>query len=67
MNSSRKSVDVLLLRVRSPGLLTPPSRLAPLVSGKDGQKLRLQVWSEIVEGVKKDIPGITDAIARLKV
>lgn len=39
-------------------------RPVPLVSGREEKKLKRKIWSEVVEGLKKDLPGVTDAVAR---
>jgi hypothetical protein len=42
-------------------------RPVPLVSGKEGEELRQKIWSEVVEGLKKDVPGVIDAVAGLEI
>ena len=42
------------------------SRPVPLLSGKEGEEWRQRVWSEVIEALKKDVPGVTDAVARLE-
>lgn len=38
---------------------------APLLSGDEGKKLQKQVWSEIIQVLKKDVPGVNDALQGL--
>ena len=42
------------------------SRPTPLLSGKEGEEWRQKVWSAVIEALKKDVPGVTDALARLE-
>lgn len=46
--------------------LTEDYRLSPLVSGEEGEELRRRVWSEIVEGLKKDVPDLDGTLAQLE-
>jgi hypothetical protein len=34
------------------------------VAGTEGEELKKKVWSEVVEGLKKDVPGVQDDISR---
>lgn len=54
---------VLGSSIRFAHLLLRPS---PLLSGKQGAELRAKLWSEVVEGLKKDLPWVTDAVAELE-
>jgi len=53
--------------IHSRVMLTHASyRPTPLVSGNEGEELRQKVWSEIVEGLKKDVTSVTDVITELE-
>jgi hypothetical protein len=39
---------------------------APLLSGDKGEKLQQQVWSEIIQALKKDVPDVVDALKGLE-
>lgn len=41
--------------------------LAPLVSRREGEELRRRIWSEIIEGLKKDLPEVADIVNSLEV
>jgi hypothetical protein len=42
-------------------------RPTPIVSGEEGEILRKRVWHEIVEALKRDFPGTTEAVAALEI
>jgi hypothetical protein len=38
---------------------------APLLTGEEGERLRERVWREIIEALRRDVPGVDDAIDKL--
>jgi hypothetical protein len=38
--------------------------LTALLTGKEGEELRQKVWKEVVEALKRDVPGIDDMIVK---
>jgi len=36
------------------------NRIAPLLEGEEGEKLRKQVWFEVMDALSKEVPDILD-------
>lgn len=56
MSGWRDSVDTVLTSFR----------LAQLLKGEVGEEMRVKVWEEIVEALRKDIPDIDGIVERAR-